>query len=208
MSLTFRRVVAYLLDTILISLVLLATSVSPLNKNYERLASLGSEYREKSDEFYEKSQSEDLGKEDLAILNRDFNDYVVDVLYEQNRLSIYNDCIGAALIILYFGILPYFMGGETLGKKIMQIRVKSIKGNKLYLWQTLLRTIVLFGLPFTILNSILVFSLNKNAFASFSVYMTLASWCLNIALVIAFYARKDNRSIHDLIALTKVEMRD
>lgn len=207
LSKTTKRVVAYLLDTILISLVLLAVSVSPLNKNYEKLSNLESEYSEKSDEFYEKSQDEDLSKEELVELNKEYTDYVKDVLYEQNKLSVYNDCIGVAVIILYFGVLSYFLNGETLGKKIMQISVYSVKGQKLHLWQTIVRTIVLFGLPFTVINSILVFYLSKNAFATFSVYMTIINWLFNIALVVVFYARSDNRSIHDLLAYTKVEMR-
>lgn len=49
--------------------------------------------------------------------------------------------IGVAALIIYFGLMTYFWNGQTLGKKIMKIRVISLKKEKLTFWQSVERSL-------------------------------------------------------------------
>jgi uncharacterized RDD family membrane protein YckC len=48
---------------------------------------------------------------------------------------------GVIALLLYFGLLTYFWNGQTLGKRLLKIRVISLKGHRLTLWQCLERSL-------------------------------------------------------------------
>ena len=48
---------------------------------------------------------------------------------------------GVSALLIYFGFLTYLWNGYTLGKKLLKIRVVSLKGNRLSLWQSLERSL-------------------------------------------------------------------
>ena len=47
---------------------------------------------------------------------------------------------GIFSLILYFGSLTYLWNGQTLGKRLLKIRVISLKSDKLTIWQSLERS--------------------------------------------------------------------
>ena len=47
---------------------------------------------------------------------------------------------GILALILYFGSLTYLWKGQTLGKRLMKIRVISLKSKKITLWQSIERS--------------------------------------------------------------------
>jgi uncharacterized RDD family membrane protein YckC len=49
--------------------------------------------------------------------------------------------IGVMALILYFGLMTYFWNGQTFGKKLMKIRVISLKKEKLTFWQSIERSL-------------------------------------------------------------------
>lgn len=49
--------------------------------------------------------------------------------------------IGVAAMILYFGLMTYYWNGQTLGKRMLKIRVISLKKEKLTFWQSIERSL-------------------------------------------------------------------
>ena len=48
---------------------------------------------------------------------------------------------GIIVMILYFRFLTYFRRGQTLGKRLLKIRVISLKSKELTLWQSIERSL-------------------------------------------------------------------
>jgi uncharacterized RDD family membrane protein YckC len=65
------------------------------------------------------------------------------------HIELFKSKWGMGLIILYFGVLPYLWNGRTIGKRIFGIRVVSLSGDRLGLWQSVERA---FGYAFSSLE--------------------------------------------------------
>lgn len=52
-----------------------------------------------------------------------------------------DDVLGAAITLAYFTLSTYIFNGQTLGKRVMKIRVISLKSEKLTLWQSFERSL-------------------------------------------------------------------
>jgi uncharacterized RDD family membrane protein YckC len=55
--------------------------------------------------------------------------------------EIIENLIGVVALIIYFGLMNYFWNGQTLGKKLLKIRVISLKKEKLTFWQSVERSL-------------------------------------------------------------------
>lgn len=52
-----------------------------------------------------------------------------------------DDVLGAAITLIYFTLSTFIFNGQTLGKRVMKIRVISLKSEKLTLWQSFERSL-------------------------------------------------------------------
>ncbi len=52
-----------------------------------------------------------------------------------------DDVLGAAITLAYFSLSTFIFKGQTLGKRVMKIRVISLKSEKLTLWQSFERSL-------------------------------------------------------------------
>ena len=186
-----------------ISLLAGALSISPLNSNHERVENLRTEYEEITEEYQSRLEEleTDEEKEDLI---EEYLENAKDYSLKISRYSVYEQMISLSCIILYYGVCAYFMDGQTVGKKLMKIRVTNKEGNKASLIQLILRTLIIFEIPFKILTIILSFTCGKNAFyGAYSAiyYLTIV---IDLILICTTIGRQDRRGLHDLIMGTKI----
>ncbi len=109
----------------------------------------------------------------------------------------------AALGFFLFVFVPYKMKGQTLGKKLLRIKVVNELGHAPTVKQLLKRGIMVYEYFILVPASILIF-ININAYLSLE---TLLSTMMFLVYFIAFFmiiGRYDARGPHDLIANTKV----
>ena len=71
----------------------------------------------------------------------DYKDEIIELNYEVYKYRTYSSMFSATALILYFGVLPLVMNGQTLGKKIMKLRVVSNNEKKLNFWKYLIRIV-------------------------------------------------------------------
>lgn len=57
------------------------------------------------------------------------------------KFDMFHNMEGIIVLLLYFGTLTYFFKGQTLGKRLMRIRVISLKKDKLTVWQCIERSL-------------------------------------------------------------------
>jgi uncharacterized RDD family membrane protein YckC len=110
---------------------------------------------------------------------------------------------------LYFSVLPYFMNGQTLFKKVFHIKVlnKEYEAVKFYqhvirnftLWMSILSVIIIFYIPKDVENSE-----NMIAFVASSYVIGLITSIIQIVILITTLVSKEGMGLHDRFANTRV----
>lgn len=192
-NVALKRIVAYLIDYLVITLISSAlVYITFINPRYDEYVETSNTYNEVLQNYY----SGEIDANELSNQTKELS-------YDLNSNG-YVYTIGNIIIIfLYFGVFAYVTKGQTLGKKIMGIKIVSNKGNNVKWYQYFIRAFILNGVILNILTLIAV------CFKE-STYLTIYSVASNfdmilmiiLFLMILFY--KDGRGLHDIIAGTKV----
>ena len=197
-NVALKRIVAYIIDYILITLISSAlVYITFLNPRYDEYVEASKTYNEIAQSYY-----------DREIDANEFSAQISEVSYELNSTG-YVYTIGSIIIIfLYYGVFVYFTKGQTLGKRIMGIKIVSNKGRELKLYNYLIRAFILNGVILN-LGTLIAICFKEstylkiyNAFSNFDMILMIV-----LFLMVLFY--KDGRGLHDILAGTKViDVRD
>ena len=154
MDLTLKRVMAYLMDflfiTILVSFIVNIKIINP--------------YLDKYRETYDKYNKLiiDVNENKLDTESDEYKTKMVDLTYDLNKYRVVSASISSILFLGYFGALQYILNGQTLGKKIMKIKVTSVSDKKLTILNFLTRSVILNNILFSIILIVGVYVFNKN----------------------------------------------
>lgn len=191
-NLTLKRVCAYLIDYIIITFIS-ATLVrfSFINPKYDEYIDLSNKYTNILTDYSE-------SKIDINELSQKQQ----ELSYDLNRTG-YVYIIGSvAISLLYFGVFAYFTKGQTLGKKIMNIKLVNAHDNKdLKIYQYFIRAIILNGI---LLNLVILVAIcfNRDTYNSMFYISSNINTILEILIFVTVVL--NGRGIHDYIAGTKV----
>ena len=137
------------------------------------------------------------------ITTREFADRNMDLSYRVARKNGIISLITLVMNILYFMVFQLYNKGQTIGKQIMKIRVKSDHG-ELTMNQMIFRAFIansilldLITFMFMLSNSRLVYFYGITTFSTLQYSITLIS-------IFMILIRKDGCAIHDLLVHTKV----
>lgn len=205
MSLTLKRVVAYIFDVMVVSLVTSLISMTTINPYYEEKLSVQEDYEKSLALFNDKiNELDESDEEGIKNLTEEMSQFYKESTWNINRLAIFENCVSIILIILYFGVFAFFFEGETVGKRLMKIRITKVDDTKVGFGNLLVRLLVLHGIPFTIINILCLVILSKNSYMTAYTIINLLMFVVSLSIVISTLARDDKRGLHDLIARTKV----
>jgi uncharacterized RDD family membrane protein YckC len=261
----FKRVIAYLIDMMLISIVV-SSLVSSKFVNFQL-----TDYQKLYDDYYEVytlyaeqisndiKSCEDLGKaiekkkltEDKyileyekikevftkeEILEEEFNEkcnVIVDsynankmtleyyeeqvnyYYYHLEKNSIMGYLVNIVFFVLYFGFFQGFTGGQTLGKKIMRLRVVSIKDEEPVKYkQLLVRTLFLpvnmmfQSVSYSILMLIVILLVPYNLFGQVTDFLYFINYILFLSILFMLCFNKGKIALHDIVVHTRVMFLD
>ncbi len=135
--------------------------------------------------------------------NEYLNEYK-ELLYKNNKRNVIENTVNAVIMFAYFVIFQYMNKGQTLGKRILSIRVVDSETSKpTNIPKGLLRSMVILSIVSSIVSVALI-NVNKNTYTN--IYLTaveIESILTFISIIFVLY-RKDGRGLHDMIANTKV----
>ncbi len=193
-----NRILAYLLDILLVYVIIsFAVSIKFINPNYDKYI----EEYEKYSEILSETETENMNK---------IVDELKDSFYYISKYGVSYNIVSSVILLLYFGVFQKYNKGQTLGKKIMKIKVVDNNSNEnSTLIQHLIRSILLQfiyvgGIIPMLLNSILVYFLNSQAYLYCYFAIVMIFMIFNIISFFFIIFRKDKRGLHDLLAGTKV----
>lgn len=189
--LLLKRIGAYLVDMFIISFFVYLVCLLPFfnNFNIEKYSKLSTEYIE----IFSTGGSSDVNEKEL-----------VDASYDLTKAGVEISIVTLAISFLYFGVGQFLLNGQTLGKKLLKIKVVPINGNKLKPGLFILREVILHSFLFNLVDIMILLLGSKNF------YLNINSILSNINLVISFLVfgfmifREDQRGLHDIIGGTKV----
>lgn len=110
------------------------------------------------------------------------------------------------LILIYFVLLPYVWNGQTIGKKVMKVKITSYDGENVTIVQYLIRNMIFNGLGQMILILLFLYLLPSSMYFILSSILTFVQLILVIISVSMVLYRRDKRGLHDILSSTKVIM--
>ncbi len=191
MDTSLKRIIAFVIDIVIVSLVVSLINLLPLDP-----------YKDKYKDAYEKYN--EVVQKSTEDEKNDYKDEIIELNYEVYKYRTYSSMFSATALILYFGVLPLVMNGQTLGKKIMKLRVISNNEKKLNFWKYLIRIVILNNIWLSLINIGAVYVVSGVKFYYVTYVISMLSSLIYMLNLIMVMFRKDNRGLHDMVAGTKV----
>lgn len=186
----FQRLVSYVIDMFIIAIV--SSLIYTPFMNTEKTEKL----QNQQIEIMEKFQNQEI---DASTYLSEYS----DVYYKTSRNNGFLSIITIVLKLGYFVVLPIYLGGQTLGKKFMKIKIESTV-DSLTSNQLLFRSFIV---NFTLLNFIefilMIFSPKDIFFLTDGLFSIIQYIIMFISLLMIIIS-KDGSTIHDKIARTRV----
>lgn len=190
----FKRIGAYILDVFIVTAIVTLLSYVPF-LNPSRV-----QYSEKYNELM--NVYEQYTKNEIS--ESEYNEAYIPISYELYRLNTSYIIIDLVIVILYFGIAPFIFKGQTLGKKIMQIKIVSNNDKPLTIVNYLLRMVVLNNVLITIALLSIVYLMSVDNYAGIYQNVNLVGYIITYISLFMIMVRRDGRGLHDFVANTKV----
>ena len=186
-----KRFFAYIIDIFIVLVIAnLITMFIPIS--------------EKTQDYYKELQTTQKKMYDKEIDVKDYTDIVLEDNYNISKGTVLISLTSIIIYILYFVVYQVYNNGQTVGKKLMKIKVKSITDESLSINTMLFRALIIYGIAANIINLMLILLLKKELYLSISNTISIIQSLIVIISVFMILFSKQKRGIHDIITKTEV----
>ncbi len=187
-----QRFVAFMIDLILVSaFTSLVTAIIPTNSSIDKLYN----QQVKIVENYTSRK----------ITMQEYINQLVDINYDIAKQTGIITLVSIAISLLYYVLYVYKNDGQSIGKKIMRIKIKKKDKNKeLTMNDLLFRTMILQGTLVSIIGFCTILFLDKDTYLATNSLLNLIQYSI---LIISFFLvafTKEKQGLHDMVAKTEV----
>lgn len=136
--------------------------------------------------------------------NLEQSEKLLDLQYQYSKESIPATVISLVVTIGYFVFFQYLNNGQSIGKKLLKIKIVGKDNCKVNIMQIFIRSIFIYQILLSILDLIIIYTLSKTDYLSIYGILT---WINSIFIIISalfILYRKDKRGLHDFMAKTYV----
>lgn len=186
-----KRFFAYIIDIFIVLVIAnLITMFIPIS--------------EKTQDYYKELQTTQKKMYDKKIDVKEYTDIVLEDNYNISKGTVLISLTSIIIYILYFVVYQVYNNGQTVGKKLMKIKVKSITDESLSINTMLFRALIIYGIAANIINLMLILLLKKELYLSISNTISIIQSLIVIISVFMILFSKQKRGIHDIITKTEV----
>ena len=222
MNIGFKRIAAYLVDIVIISVVIFVfTNVKEINfqlndynkayNSYSKLYEKQDNLKEKYEKAKDKYEDEKVTKKELNKVKKEYNDAKdkyekksKTYTYKLAKYSVFSTSISIVITLLYFGVCQFLLKGQTIGKKILKLRVVKNKEGNLCIFNYLLRCFILNSIWANLILVVGINLLNAGSYYTLNYYVSNVLYIMELVILMTVFMNKDSRGLHDIIAGTKV----
>lgn len=192
MKVRFRhRLFAYIIDILLLGIILLIMNTILVDNT--TIHTLEHELDTLNDLFITKQ---------IEIPN--YIDQYSTIIYNLDKEKLPSIIINILYIIIYFVLVPYFLKGQTLGKKLLNTKIISKTKEKVTITSLLIRNTIINGLGYLLLNIISLYLLPSNYYFITISILGIIQFLLVIISSFMILYRRDKRGLQDILSNTKV----
>ncbi len=184
------RGIAFLFDMFLVMLLSSLIATPFINSN--KITSLAQNSREILEKYSNKEVSD--------------QEYMVEISNLEYQISTSMELVslvGVFISLVYFVILPLYNKGQTLGKKMMKIKIISTFGD-LNSNQLIVRCFIANSVLLQLVSVILIMFASRDIYMTFVESFSVAQYLIMIVSMIMVIVDKNGMSLHDGVAHTKV----
>jgi len=186
-----QRLLAYIVDVFIIGFVgTLLTFFIPVSEKYQ-------EAMDASKDLAESYVNKEISNEEYIEKYGEYN-YILE------KETVLITVVNLIITVAYFGTYNYYNHGQTLGKKLMKIRIEGIDGKEVSHVTYLLRTALIYGVFFSILSLMFLCFIQKDQYLYTVGFINLLSSIFVWVSIFMILFRKDGRGLHDLLCKTRV----
>ena len=189
-----KRFASYVIDFILIMVVLnLISFVVPESKN---IKNLNAELNELTTEYLEKGE-----RTEEAMTA--YMDSTAPLTYRIDKENFIFSIVGIVIYILYYVIFQYKNNGQTLGKKLMGIKVEKENG-EITINDFIFRSFVINSVLYNMLILIFLFTTKDTTYVSLVGILGFLQFAVMLVSACMIIFRKDKKALQDVITNTRV----
>lgn len=187
-----QRFVAFMIDLILVSFITsLVTAIIPTNNSIDKL--------------YDQQVKIVENYTNQKITMQEYVNQLVDINYDIAKQTGIITLVSIAISLLYYVLYVYKNDGQSIGKKMMKIKIqKKNKDKELTMNDLLFRTMILQGTLVSIIGFCTILFLDKDTYLATNSLLNLIQYSI---LIISFFLiafTKERQGLHDMVAKTEV----
>lgn len=179
-----QRALAYLLDIFILSFIF-----SIITIGFKPNSDIEKKYNEVYDNYIKGE-----------ITAEQYLDEYTDVLYDMQKANALPNAINTVLIIVYFIVFQYLNKGQTIGKKLLKIKIVNEDKKEISLKQMLIRGIMIYSILSSLINIILFFNVSRKVYmTSYLTIGAIETLILFLSAIFILY-RNDKKALHDIVS--------
>ena len=179
-----QRALAYLLDIFIISFIF-----SIITIGFKPNTDIDEKYNEVYDNYI-----------NGEITAEQYLEEYTDVLYDMQKANALPNTINTLLIIVYFIVFQYLNKGQTIGKKILKIKIVNEDKKDISISQMLIRGIMIYSILSSLINIILFFNVSRKIYmTSYLTIGAIETVVLFLSAIFILY-RNDKKALHDIVS--------
>ena len=188
-----KRLLAYLIDLFIFSfLVLCVVSIFRIDEN-KILVNLTNQQNTINQAYLDGDMN--------------FSNYVTEfskVNYMIDKKEVLVNITNTVLLIILYVLVPFFLNGQTLGKKIVKIKIVKTNDKKLDLNTLMIRAILINFIGYMLITLLAVFIVKDFSYFIVTFILTIFELLLVIISTFMILYKSEKRGVHDYITKTKV----
>ena len=179
-----QRALAYLLDIFILSFIF-----SIITIGFKPNTEIEKKYNEVYDNYI-----------NGEITAEQYLEEYTDVLYDMQKANALPNAINTVLIIAYFIVFQYLNKGQTIGKKLLKIKIVNEDKKEISLKQMLIRGIMIYSILSSLINIILFFNVSRKVYmTSYLTIGAIETLILFLSAIFILY-RNDKKALHDIVS--------
>ncbi len=186
-----QRFAAFMIDLFLVSaLTTLVTTFIPTNGTIDKLY-------DQQTKIIENYTSQKITMEEYV-------NQLVDISYDIAKQTGIATLVGIAISLLYYVLYVYKNDGQTIGKKMMKIKIKKKNDDQLTMNDLLFRTMILQGTLVSIIGFCTILFLDKDTYLATNSLLNLVQYSILLVSFFLIAFTKEKQGLHDKLVGTIV----